>query len=112
MARANLNKHLRTRRGRHEQTLERLIGTPPINAKHNPFYGGSFNGNDCFRLLQNHGLIVDCLRDAASDSPDEEKAKIEGIATRHDKTLCALSRIAPSFRAARLLSLAERAALH
>ena len=110
-ARADLNKYLCTRRGRYEQTLERLIGTPPINAKHNPFYGGSFNGNDCFRLLQNYGLIVDCLRDAASDSPDEEKAKIEGIATRYDKILGAFSRIAPSFRAARLLSMPERASL-
>jgi hypothetical protein len=106
-----LGTHLRTRRGRHEQTPERLIGKPPINAKHNPCFGGSFNGNNCFRLLQNYGLFVDCLRDAASDAPDEEKAKIEDIATRHDKMLGAFSRIAPSFRAARLLSIAERASL-
>jgi hypothetical protein len=108
---ADLNVYLSTRRGRYEQTLERLIGQPPINAKHNPFYGGSFNGNDCFRLLQNHRLIVKSLRDAASDTPDEEKAKIEDIATRFDKILGSFSRVAPSLRAARLLSLPERASL-
>jgi len=108
---ADLNTYLRTRRGKYEQTLERLIGQPPINAKHNPFYGGSFNGNDCFRLLQNYRLIVENLRDAASDTPDEEKAKIEDIATRYNRILGAFSHIAPSFRAARLLSMAERASL-
>jgi hypothetical protein len=108
---ADLNTYLRTRRGKYEQTLERLIGQPPINAKHNPFYGGSFNGNDCFRLLQNYRLIVENLRDAASETPDEEKAKIEGIATRYNRILGAFSHIAPSFRAARLLSMAERASL-
>ena len=94
---ADLNMYLCTRWGKYEQTLERLIGQPPINAKHNPFYGGSFNGNDCFRLLQNYRLIVDSLRDAASDTPDDEKAKIEDIATRYDIILGSISNIAPSF---------------
>jgi antitoxin component of RelBE/YafQ-DinJ toxin-antitoxin module len=107
----DINTYLQTRRGRYEQTLERLIGQPPINAKHNPFYGGSFNGNDCFRLLQNYGLIVDSLRDAASDTPEEERGKINDISNRYEQILGAFSRIAPSFRAARLLSSAERASL-
>jgi hypothetical protein len=96
---AGLNVYLCTRRGRYKQTLERLIGQPPINAKHNPFYGRSFNGNDCFRLLQNYRLIVDSIRNAASDTPNEEKAKIEDIATRFDKILGSFSHVAPSFRA-------------
>jgi hypothetical protein len=37
--------------------------------------------------------------------------KIEDIATRHNKTLGAFSRIVPSFRATRLLLVAERASL-
>jgi hypothetical protein len=56
-------------------------------------------------------LVVECLRHAATETPDKEKAKIEDIATRHDKTLGVFSRIAPSFRATRLLLVAERSFL-
>lgn len=56
----DINQYLKLRRGKYERVLERVIETV-INCKHNPFYGGSFNGNDCFRLLHNNDLLFDAL---------------------------------------------------
>jgi hypothetical protein len=44
---------LKTKQGPIERALEWSICNYPISAKHNPYYGGAFNGNDCMRLLAN-----------------------------------------------------------
>jgi hypothetical protein len=42
-----LNGYLKSKRGRLERILERIIKSYAIYAKHNPYYGGAFNGKDC-----------------------------------------------------------------
>jgi hypothetical protein len=64
-----INQYLSGRRGTYERLLEFLIGSSPFNARHNPFYSGAFNGNDCFRLMENHALIFDMLRETLFRSP-------------------------------------------
>ena len=44
-----------------EQVVEQLISELPINCKHNPYYDGSFNGNDCIQLVENMAFILEQL---------------------------------------------------
>jgi hypothetical protein len=53
----DLNGYLKKNQGGYNMMLESVISNTPISAKHNPFYKGAFNGNDCFRLIANHDLI-------------------------------------------------------
>jgi hypothetical protein len=65
----DLDAYLKKSKGRYENKLEYLISRSPINAQHNPFYNGSFNGNDCFRLIENYELIFNSLKDCANANP-------------------------------------------
>ena len=47
-----LGEFLKTKQGPVEHALESVISANPILAKHNLYYGGSFNGNDCTRLFR------------------------------------------------------------
>ena len=44
-----------------KRMIERLITEPPINCKHNPYYAGSLNGNDCILIIENTSFIFDSL---------------------------------------------------
>jgi hypothetical protein len=103
--------------------LESVISNTPISAKHNPFYKGAFNGNDCFRLIANHDLIFKTLTDYATEeirvvgnSTEEEsntKArdeanKIIDICKRHHAIWAALNNLLPDFRSVRKLTRSEK----
>ena len=101
--RDDLNEFLQKRRGKYERVVELILETE-INCKHNPFYGGCFNGNDCMRLLQNSSLLFQALRHASIDETDKAaKEKLEDIAARHENIFTHFARIVPSFRSIRLL---------
>jgi len=61
-----------------EWALEMVILKYPILAKHNPYYAGSFNGNDCQQLLENVDLIFECLTEVVN-AEDNVEADIQGI---------------------------------
>ena len=46
-----------------EQLLEHMISESPINCKHNPYYGGLFNGNDCIQLVHNMDFVISKLEE-------------------------------------------------
>jgi hypothetical protein len=107
-----INQYLSGRRGTYERLLEFLIGSSPFNARHNPFYSGAFNGNDCFRLMENHALIFDMLRKTAADEGDEiVKEKVNKIADTHEPIFEAFANLLPLFRSPSLLSEADRGQL-
>jgi hypothetical protein len=66
----DLNGYLKKNQGRFERKLELLISNTPIAAQHNPFYAGAFNGNDCFRLIENHELVFKTLKECAKTRVD------------------------------------------
>jgi hypothetical protein len=89
-----------------------VLKLPSLNVKHNPFYGGSFNGNDCLRLLRNHELLFKALKEASTNNNETSaKVTIEDIVGRHEKIFCAFSKVVPLFRASPLLTTFERATL-
>jgi hypothetical protein len=57
----DITTFLRVKQGSIECALEYVISAYPISAKHNPYYGGSFNGNDCMRLLKNVPTLFEKL---------------------------------------------------
>jgi hypothetical protein len=80
----DINEYLTNRRGKSERVVERIIDAV-INCKHNPFYGGSFNGNDCFRLLEGYALLFEALRAASEHESKESKDALEDVAMRHEQ---------------------------
>ena len=56
-----VTEFLRVKQGPMERAFEYVISVYPISAKHNPYYGGSFNGNDCMRILENVPLLFQSL---------------------------------------------------
>ena len=60
---AELKAFMKTNMGPCERMIERLITEAPINCKHNPYYAGSFNGNDCIQFIENASFIFDFLED-------------------------------------------------
>ena len=107
------NEYLQNNRGLGEHALENVIGLSPIFAKHNPFYGGSFNGNDCFRLLHNFSLLFTALCKAYDVNCNDTTLKqyLHSIADKHEKVWSAWAGIAPVLRSTRLLKKSERANL-
>jgi hypothetical protein len=95
----DLNIYLKNRQGKYESVLEACISSDPINAKHNPFYSGSFNGNDCQRLMHNFELLFDCLRTEANQAiSEEEKESVIDIANRHQVIWDSFNAILPVLR--------------
>jgi hypothetical protein len=95
----DLNIYLKNRQGKYETVLEGVISSDPINAKHNPFYSGSFNGNDCQRLMHNFALLFDCLRSEANKAMNnEETEKVNEIANKHEVIWDAFNTILPILR--------------
>ena len=95
----DLNIYLKNRQGKYESVLEACISTDPINVKHNPFYSGSFNGNDCQRLMHNFELLFDCLRTEANQAmSEEEKESVIDISNRHQVIWDAFNAILPVLR--------------
>jgi hypothetical protein len=92
-------------RGKYESVLELIISMSPINAKHNPFYSGSFNGNDCFRLIENYMELFKALREKAAGESDETvKASVIEMTELHQPVFEALSIILPKIRSCRKLN--------
>lgn len=79
-----INGFLKGCHGKFKSVIEELIKIAPILAKHNPFYSGSFNGNDCLRLMQNYEILFTKLQKATKSETEEIRSKIEDIATRHE----------------------------
>ena len=79
--------------------IERLITKSPINCKHNPYYAGSFNGNDCIWLVENASFIFDSLEDKFTTDK-----QLKDITTRFCEIWFLWQSILPAIRAARNLS--------
>jgi hypothetical protein len=63
-------------RGCYKASLEKTISNQPIKAKHNTFYSGAFNGNDCFRLMKKNELLFRKLRKVKREPARGEAEKI------------------------------------
>jgi len=107
---ADLNTYLQLRRGTYERVLVEKIIETVINCKHNPFYGGSFNGNICARLLEGYTLLFKAIRDAGRDTePDVTVRKnLDSVIDRHENIFMHFAQVYPNFRSTRLLDEFER----
>ena len=99
-----INAYLKHNRGKFEGLLEKIIASSPIKAKHNPFYSGSFNGNDCFRLLENYELIFNELLKAAEEEEEQVKKQLLDMLAIHQRIFAAVAALVPSFRSTKRLS--------
>jgi hypothetical protein len=106
-----INTYMKDCHGKFESVLENVIGLAPILAWHNPFYSGSFNGNDCLRLMRNHELLFEKLRKAAENEEQAVKTKIEGIAARLEDVFAAWAKVIPLLRTTQKLEPCECATL-
>ena len=105
----DINAYLKHTRGTYEGLLEKIISLAPIRAKHNPFYNGSFNGNDCFRLLKNVKLIFEQLTQAAEKEENESvKEKLLAVLTVHKRIFVSFAALVPSFRSTKRLTALEQ----
>lgn len=105
----DVNAYLKHSRGKYEGLLEKIISSPPIKAKHNPFYNGSFNGNDCFRLLENVDLTFEQLTKAADDEENEDvKKELLALLKVHKRIFASFAALVPSFRTTKRLSLLQQ----
>jgi hypothetical protein len=93
----HVNAYLKTKRGRLERILERIIKSYPISAKQNPYYGGAFNGNNCMRILENTISLFNQLWTAVlhGEFNQEEKRRVLGIIRKHRPIWIAFSKVAP-----------------
>jgi hypothetical protein len=105
-----VNAYLKTKRGRLERILKRIIKSYPICAKHNPYYGGAFNGNDCMRILENTISLFNQLWTAVlhGEFSQEEKRRVLGIIRKHQPIWKAFSKVAPLIQSSRKLSALEQ----
>jgi len=106
----DINQYLKLRCGKYERVLEHVIETV-INCKHNPFYGGSFNGNDCFRLLHNNDLLFDALIEAGDSNSEQNevvKKALDDVVVRHKQIFKLFGQVVPNFRSTRLLDETQR----
>jgi hypothetical protein len=80
-----LEDFMKARRGRIKRILEEAIQCPPINCQQNPYYAGSFNGNDCFRLICNLPRLMLLIQDTTLYGYDtqEEMDGVKDIVDRH-----------------------------
>ena len=90
-----INMYLKGCHRKYESVLKKVIGLAPILARHNPFYSGSFNGNDCFCLMKNYELLFQKLQKAAEDEDDGVKEKVEDILSRLKEIFAAWAEILP-----------------
>ncbi len=67
---------VKTKQGPIEHALEWTVASYPISAKHKPYYGGAFNGNDCIQLLTNVFDIFRNVQEAAASTEARELRKI------------------------------------
>jgi hypothetical protein len=106
----HVNAYLKTKRGRLERILERIIKSYPISAKQNPYYGGAFNGNNCMRILENTISLFNQLWTAVlhGEFNQEEKRWVLGIIRKHRPIWTAFSKVAPLIRSSQKLSALEQ----
>jgi hypothetical protein len=106
----HVNAYLTTKRGRLERILERIIKSYPISTKHNPYYGGAFNGNDCMRILENIISLFNQLWTAVlhGEFSQEEKRRVLDIIRKHRPIWIAFYKVAPLIRSSRKLSALEQ----
>ena len=100
---AALNEFVENKRGIGEHAAEATMSKAPISAKHNPFYGQSFNGNDTMRLLHpnNVKLVFEAVENAQGGAVTEE---IKAQYQKHKKCWEIFGEIAPLLRTTRKLT--------
>jgi hypothetical protein len=99
-----ISTYLKVSRGRYESCVEDVISKSPINAQHNPFYNGAFNGNDGLRLIQNYKLLFTSVRANAESEIDESlKERVLEVAGRHEMIFESWGSVVPYLRSTKLL---------
>ncbi len=96
---------LRLKQGPMERALEEVVSVYPISAKHNPYYGGSFNSNDCFRIMENVSLIFETLLDATDNNASEQA---ELLIKSHHELWDSFATIAPLLQSRRKFTIREQ----
>jgi hypothetical protein len=64
---------MKNKRGPAERTFDEMITTNPISAQHNPWHGGSLNGNDIERVLESVEWVFSTLKSLTTT--DEKLSK-------------------------------------
>ena len=96
---SDLKTFLKSSMGKCEQLIERLITKSPINCKHNTYYSGSFNGNNCLRLVQNMDFVMNKLQEKLDQDGNKST-----LCERYGQIWSFWKSILPTLRAARRLS--------
>jgi hypothetical protein len=97
---------MKNKRGPAEQTFEEIITTRPISAQHNPWNGGTLNGNNIERFLESVEWFFSTLK---SLTTTDEKF-LKDISEIEEVWDC-FTNIFPLLRSTRLLEITERADL-
>jgi hypothetical protein len=71
----DMDSFVKAKQGPIECALEWTVASYPISAKHNPYYCGAFNGNECIRLLANVFEIFRNVQEAATSTESHEIEK-------------------------------------
>jgi hypothetical protein len=93
------------KQGPMERALEKVVSMYPISAKQNPYYGGSFDGNDCFRMMENVSLILETSLDATDNNASEQA---ESMMKSHHEIWESFAAIAPLLRSRRKFTIREQ----
>jgi hypothetical protein len=97
---------MKNKRGPAERTFEEMIATSPISAHHNPWHGGTLNGNDIERLLESMEWGFPTLKSLTTT--DE---KISKELSEIEEVWDFFANIVPLLHSTRLIEITERADL-
>jgi hypothetical protein len=97
---------VKTKQGPIEHALEWTVANYPISAKHNPYYGRAFNGNDCMRVLTNVVDIFKSVQEAATCTKSNEIGKETAVneLQKHHEIWEAFASVVPLFCSMRKLT--------
>ncbi len=68
----DISEFLWLKQGPMECALEKVVSVYQISTNHNPYYGRSFNGNDCFGMVENISSLFEPLLHAPDNNASEQ----------------------------------------
>jgi len=105
----DLTEYIKLKQGPIERQLEWVISSYPISAKHNPYFGGSFNGNDCIRILENVQTVFSNLHLALESLDVSARDSASALIDNNYVIWDSFASIVPQLRSTRKLSAEQQA---
>jgi len=104
----DLTEYIKLKQGPIERQLEWVISSYPILAKHNPYFGGSFNGNDCIRILENVQTVFSNLHLALESLDEGARDSASALINNYYDIWDSFASIVPQLRSTRKLSVEQQ----